>query len=88
MKIHDATAQFESPDALAATAAIRVSAQKTDQAVAIRKTAAKEFAALEIGFEPEVRKRLRRIYELKATLSVRPTVKGKTEIGPIHPYTV
>jgi len=49
--------------------------------------AAKELLALEIGFEPQVRKAFRTLFWQRATVSVRPTPKGRTEIGALHPYS-
>lgn len=51
--------------------------------------AARSVLAQEISFDPQVRKAMRRDWEMYANVTVRPTEKGFTaidEIHPLHPY--
>ena len=43
-------------------------------------------AAMELAYEPRIRRHLRHIYRNNCTLSTRPTSKGKTSIDAFHEY--
>ena len=43
-------------------------------------------AAMELAYEPRIRKQLREIYRAKAVLSTRPTAKGLDSIDPFHEF--
>lgn len=51
-------------------------------------SAAKQMMAKEIAFDPQVRKVMRREWEVKASVTVRPTERGMQVIDELHPYHV
>ncbi|KAG0166605.1 Transcription elongation factor spt6 [Apophysomyces sp. BC1034] len=47
--------------------------------------AAKSVLAQEIGYDPQMRKAMRRDWEINAVVNVKPTEKGTRSIGDLHP---